>query len=166
MSLLDFFKANKEQWESTKAAEDFAPIPTGIYEMEAVSGKDHTSKNGIPGYKITWRVNAGDHTGRTVWQDLWLSPKALPQTKREFAKLGISPESPELREGIIAKVAVVLRTRDDGKQYNEVKRFAVMRIENDPFAPKAEAPTKTVTEEELFSTLDQSLEAELRGDNA
>jgi hypothetical protein len=127
-----------ELWDSTEAATDYTPIPSGTYEMEAVRGKRFDSKQGTPGYKITWRVKDGELEGRLVWQDLWLTKAALPMTKRDLAKLGIQSgeqlDKP-LADGIVAKVQLVRKAADSGTEYNEVKRFDGVRVESDPFSP-------------------------------
>ena len=137
MSLLDYFKTDevKTLWNETAAADDYSPLPSGTYEMEALRGKEFRSKSGTPGYKITWKVKGGDHDGRLVWQDFWFTKAAMPMTKRDLGKLGITADRMELTDGIIARVQLVERTRDDGITFNDVKRFDVLRVEADPFAP-------------------------------
>jgi len=89
---------------------------------------------------------------------LWLTAAALPQTKRDCAKLGLTTleklESATIPPGRIrCKVRVALRTDDDGEQRNRVRRFDVLGIDEpqvDPFAPTGDgtdgdggAPTAT-----------------------
>jgi len=143
MGLSDFFKNNlNELWDKTAAADDYSPLPSGTYEMEAIKGGTfEAAKKGTPGYKITWRVRGGEYDSRLVWQDLWLTPKGLPMAKQALQKLGVTPATIErpLQDGIVARVQLVQRQRDDGTLYNEIKRFDVQRIEVDPFAPEAAA---------------------------
>lgn len=130
------------RWESTKAAEEFAPIPAGDYVCLAESGELFNSdKRGTPGYKLTFRVTEGDYASRKLWHDCWLTDAAIAQSKRDLGKLGIV-EPAQLEEslppGIVCKVRVTLQTDDDGNQRNAVKRFDVLRIEPpeaDAFAP-------------------------------
>jgi hypothetical protein len=75
------------------------------------------------------------------WDDLWLTPAALPLAKRDLGKLGVTSleqlERP-LPPGIRARVRVTLRKDDTGAEYNRVKSFDVVGIDApaaDAFAP-------------------------------
>lgn len=132
-------------WGETQAADDFAPLPGGTYDCRVVSGELFSSKTGTPGYKLTFQVLEGEHAGRRVWDDLWLTPAALPMAKRDLAKLGITCldqlERP-LPEGIICRARVALRKADDGTEYNRLRSFEVLRVE--PPTPDAFAPTEDI----------------------
>lgn len=133
-------------WGSTEAAKDFAPLPAGEYVARIVTGELKTSrKNATPGYKLTFRVLEGEHAGRLFWHDIWLTPLALPMAKRDLSKLGVMSidqlEQP-LSPGFRCKVKLVLQREDDGSEFNSVKRFDVLGIDNpevDPFAPDDDA---------------------------
>jgi hypothetical protein len=146
-SLSDILREGDRQslsraWGETQAAEDFAPLPTGEYVARIVGGELFTSKTkGTAGYKLAFRVLAGDHQGRQFWHDVWLTPAALPMAKRDLAKLGVSTleqlERP-LPPGIRCKVKLALRRDDDGAEHSRVKHFEVVGIdppEQDAFAP-------------------------------
>jgi hypothetical protein len=67
----------------TKAAENFAPLPSGEYVARIVGGELFTSKSkGTAGYKLAFRVLEGDYQGRQFWHDGWLTPAALSMAKR------------------------------------------------------------------------------------
>lgn len=128
-------------WQSTKAAEDFAPLPAGEYVAAIEAGELFTAKSGTAGYKLTFRVAEGEYAGRRFWCDIWLTEAAVSLAKRDLAKIGVASldqlERP-LPQGIVCAVKVVLRQDDDGSDYNRVKRFDVLRIDApapDPFAP-------------------------------
>jgi hypothetical protein len=82
---------------------------------------------------------------------LWLTPAALPQTKRDCAKLGITQleqiERGELPPGRIrCAVRVVLRADDSGAKFNRVRGFEVTGKDDpeaDPFAPADETDPPT-----------------------
>lgn len=106
-------------WNSTAAAGDFEPLPAGRYKVLVADGKlaeSQTKKT--PSYKLTLEIiEPVAFAGRKVFHDLWLTPKGLPATKRDLAKLGITtPE--QLRQppptGIVAAVKIALQTLDDG----------------------------------------------------
>jgi hypothetical protein len=133
----DSFRNN---WNSTDAADEFGPLPPGEYAVRILSGELFQAKRGTPGYKLTCEVTEGEHEGRRLWLDFWLTPAALPMTKRDLTKLGI--ERPEQLEepippGILLKVKVALRRDDDGNETNKVTRFEFLgREPGDAFAPQ------------------------------
>ncbi len=141
----------RDQWDHTEAAADFAPLPPGEYECHIQSGELFTAKSGTPGYKIVFRVLDGEHVGRQLWHDLWLTAPALPMSKRDLGKLGVTAleqlETPLPPGCIRCKVRVALQRDDDGAEYNRVRRFDVLGIDEpktDPFAPAESADAKPV----------------------
>ena len=132
----------RRKWDETEAAEEFGPLPSGEYVARIIAGELFTGRtNGTLGYKLTFRVIEGDHTGRQFWHDIWLTRAALSMAKRDLGKLGITGleqlERP-LPPGIRCSVKLVLRRDDDGSEYNRVRRFDVLGIdepERDAFAP-------------------------------
>lgn len=131
------------RWDSTAAASDLGPVPRGEYVCHVTKGELESSRtNRTPGYKVEFTILDGEYKGQRLWLDCWLTPAALPQSKRDLGKLGIvSPEQMErgLPRGIRCKVTVVLRKDDDGIERNRVRSFEVIGIdppEADPFAPK------------------------------
>ena len=138
----------QSMWATTPMAAEFAPLPASVYVARIISGELINSRQkGTPGYKLTFEVLEGEHRGRKFWADNWLTPAALPGTKRDLAKLGITSleqlERP-LPQGIRCKVNLALRRNDDGSEYNSVKSFTVVGIdppEAEPFAPSSNSPT-------------------------
>ena len=133
-----------DAWNSTAAAGDFGPLPKSVYICQATKGELEASRtNRTPGYKIEFTVIEGDYKGRKLWADLWLTAAALPASKRDLAKLGIT--SPAQMEQALPRwwrciVTAVVRRGDDGIERNEVRGFDVVGIdkpEADPFAPPA-----------------------------
>ncbi len=128
----------RNRWNSTQAAGDVGPLPPGEYLCRVLSGELFQSKGGTPGYKLTMQVVEGDLAGRRCWADWWLTPAALPMTKRDLAKIGItSPEQMErpLPAGIRVRIKLALRRDDDGNESNKVKHFECAGVEENPFAP-------------------------------
>ena len=132
----------EKSWSSTKAADDLKPLPAGEYHCRVVSGELFTSKGGTPGYKIAMEIADGEHAGRRLWLDIWLSEAALPLAKRDLGKIGVENLSQlerPLPSGIVIAAKVALRRGDDGAEFNRVSRFEVVAVEppaSDPFAPK------------------------------
>jgi hypothetical protein len=137
-----------EAWATAPVAAEFEPLPAGTYVCRAESGERFCAKSGTPGYKITFSILDGEHAGRRVWLDSWLSTAALPYTKRDLAKFNIT-EPGQLDEpfprGFRCKVAVVLRTEDDGRAFNKVRSFEVIGREELPvFDPAFAIPAGEV----------------------
>jgi len=135
----------KRLWNDTEAAGEMAPLPAGEYVSHIVDGSLATSRtNATPGYKLTFKVLEPEpFAGRMFWLDCWLTPAALPQSKRDLGKLGVASleqlERP-LPKFIRCKVKLALRKDDDGTERNRVRSFEVVGIdkpEEDPFAPGA-----------------------------
>lgn len=140
-------------WDKTQAAAEFAPLPAGVYQTHVSAIELTTSKHETPSVKVTFEVAEGEHVGRRLWHDCWLTETALPWTKRDLAKLGITSldqlERPAPR-GIRCEVHVALRTNDDGSQFNRLKSFHVISIDAphcDPFAPANFPPRRSISSE-------------------
>ena len=132
-----------KSWAATEAAKDFAPLPSGEYVCHVTGGELESSRtNATPGYKIEFTILDGEFAKRKVWHDCWLTEAALPQSKRDLGKLGVTTLDQlnrPLPRGIRCKVRVALRTDDGGAQFNRVRSFEVVGIdppEANPFAPQ------------------------------
>ena len=132
----------RRKWNETEAADEFGPLPPGEYVAHIIDGDLEQSRSkGTPGYKLEFKVIEGEHSGRHFWHDVWLTEAALPQAKRDLGKLGVTDlsqlEQP-LPRFIRVTAKVVLRRDDDGAEYNRVRRFDVVGLdepEKDEFAP-------------------------------
>jgi hypothetical protein len=138
-------------------------LPAGDYVAHVVGGSLRSSRRQTPGYRLTFEVVEGEHTGRLFWHDLWLTAAAVPMTKRDLAKLGVPVDDFQkmiahlegpLPEGIRCHVHLAVRTDNDGNRYNRVVRFTVVRVDGpqrDAYAPgtgEAEVATRERDEEE------------------
>ena len=132
-----------ENWNHTAAAGDFAPLPAGIYVAHVQSVELFNARTGTAGVKIQFKVAEGEHAGRVLFHDCWLTPAALPQTKRDCGKLGLMTldqlETANVPPGRIrCKLRVTLRTDDNGEQHDRVRQFDVLGVDEpaaDAFAP-------------------------------
>ena len=125
------------QFEEAEAAGDMMPLPRGTYRCRITDGELVTSKSGTPGYSLTFTVDDGEHKSRRLWHTAWLTPAALPMSKRDLAKLGVTSldmlDRP-LPPGIVCDVKVALRVDDDGVERNRVVSFNVVAVLADPTA--------------------------------
>jgi hypothetical protein len=133
----------RDNWENTAAAGDFGLLAPGAYVARIIAGEFKQSKrNSTPGYSLTFEVlEPAEHKGRKFWHDCWLTPAAMPQTKRDLGKLGVTNleqlENP-LPKYIRCQCKIALRKDDDGNEANRLKSFEVLGIdkpEADAFAP-------------------------------
>ena len=132
-------------WDSTAPADkvDRSPIPAGTYRCRILEGTLFTAKSGSKGYKLTFEVADGEHAGRRIWFDVWLTDNALPYAKRELAKLGVTRldqlEQP-LPARFVVNVTVRIERGDDGNSFNKVAGFDDVELEqnadSNPFAPQ------------------------------
>jgi hypothetical protein len=134
-----------DRFDTTEAADDFGPLPKGVYVTLAVGGKLDKASTGTDCYKVEFRVIEGQYLGRRLWWDKYFTTAALPYTKRDLAKLGIDSKAkiyqPFPANRMVCKLTVVLRRGDDGTERNEIKNLEVIRVQEppaDPFAPKNE----------------------------
>jgi hypothetical protein len=142
-------------WQSAKPADDLRPVPSGEYRCRIIDGALFNAKSGTAGYKITLEVVEGEHAGRRLWHDAWLSEAAVSLAKRDLGKLGVTSleqlERP-LPDGII-DARVALRRGDNGEEFNRVSRFDVVGIEPaepEPFAPGARLGEPSTADEGGF----------------
>jgi hypothetical protein len=131
-------------WSQVKAAPDFGQLlPPGPYACRILDGRlDTSARKGTPGYVLEFQIIEGDFKDRHVWHTLWFTERALPGTKRDLEKLGITdPENQlqaQLPRWIICNVRVAVEADDKGNDVNRVRSFDVLRVEPpepEPFAP-------------------------------
>ena len=128
-------EALARQFDEAEAAGDMLPLPRGTYRCRVTDGELVTSKSGTPGYTLTFTVDDGDHKGRRLWHSAWLTEAAMPMSKRDLAKLGVTSldmlDRP-LPAGFVCDVKVALRVDDDGVERNRVVSFNVAEVLADP----------------------------------
>lgn len=131
-----------DRFDTTEAADDFGPLPKGVYVALAIGGKFDKARTGTDGYTVEFRVIEGEYTGRRLWMTKYFTVAAMPYTKRDLAKLGIDNKAklqgPFPANRLVCKLTVSLRKDDDGTERNEVKNLEVIRVQEptaDPFAP-------------------------------
>jgi hypothetical protein len=155
-SLVDVLNGNARealarQFKEAEAAGDMLPLPRGTYRCRGTDGELVTSKSGTPGYTLTFTVDDGEHKGRRLWHTAWLTEAALPMSKRDLAKLGVTSldmlDRP-LPAGFVCDVKVALRVDDDGVERNRVVSFAVVDVIADPTADDAFASQLPATTQE------------------
>jgi len=137
-----------DQFDTIEAAEDFGPLPKGVYIALAVGGKiDKARTTGTDYYVVEFQVIEGTYARRRLWLRNYLTEAALQYAKRDLAKLGINTRAklaaPFPANRMVCKLTVSLRQDDNKTEWNEITNFEVIRVQEptvDPFAPKEDEP--------------------------
>jgi hypothetical protein len=102
-----------------------------------LKGELRQSRQGTAGYRVTFCVDDGEFRGARLYLDCWLTEKAMPMSKRDLLKLGVTSVSQleqPLSQGLVADVTVVRYQDDEGAEHNRVRTFAVVDRRRDPTA--------------------------------
>lgn len=131
-------------WSSSGVAQETGLLPPGTYEALIIAGELFASRiNETPGYKLTFQVVVPvNYAGRQFWHDCWFTSKAMPNSKRDLAKLGVTDfaqlENP-LPVGIRCRVELGLQPDGNGNKQNRVRSFEVIAFDE----PKPDASART-----------------------
>jgi hypothetical protein len=138
-------------WDATEAAAEFQPLPPGKYRALLVDGRlAESAANKTLSYKLKYEVlEPAVHAGRKIFHDMFLTPNALPVSKRDLAKIGIT-DPRQLRQpppaGIVVDLKIAQRKGqkgDDDTMFNRVSSFEVVSqgTPSDLLAPADSSPT-------------------------
>lgn len=144
-----------QKWTGTAAAGEYTPLPRGEYVAHITDGQPHQARTtGNAGYRLTFTIAEGPYRGRRLSYDIWFTEAAIPQAKRDLAKLGVPVDDYEallhwldttrLSPGIRCSLKVTTRKEDDGTEYKRVQAFQVVSIDApaaNPFPPPPAATT-------------------------
>ena len=130
--------------QSTDAAGDYDPLPAAVYAADVLKGELGESRSGKPVYKVTYAVVGGEHDGRRLFGDLYLTPAAMAYAVRDLSKLfGRRPTADDLQApfppGVRCRVRVERRTSDSGAVFNRSQLIGVVGrdVEPAPYTPTA-----------------------------
>ena len=129
-----------DAFDTVEAAPEFTVLPPGVYKARVLRGEYKTTKDGAEAYRILFEVVEGPYEGQIVGRTWTFGAKALPYTKRDLTKLGLSTKVqllspfPEFGHDYIVQLVVVRRCDDNGTEWNDVKRIEVIDIEETPAA--------------------------------
>jgi len=65
------------------------PVPEGTYFASIVAAQAAMSKNNLPKIALRWKIEEGEHAGRTITDDWSFAPDALQFTKQRLQNLGL-----------------------------------------------------------------------------
>ena len=102
-------------------------VPTGNYPARIVEAEVREAKAGNKYISYAVTVMAGEHAGRRVYGIWSLKPDVLWRMKRDFTRLGYSPEGgvPKIRDlvGLEGTVQIVAQPKKDenGESTDEIE---------------------------------------------
>jgi hypothetical protein len=128
-------------WNKVKAAGAYV-VPKGEYVALLTEAGAHKALTGTKGIKLVFEIVEGEHTGRKLFHDLWLTAAAKTQTKRDLDEVGIADPERQLDgpipQGIVVALIVTVRKDDAGIEQNRIRRIKFLRVEpGDAFEPPA-----------------------------
>jgi len=90
------------------------PIPIGEYKCKIVEVREKTSQKGEEYYSLRLEIIEGDYDGRSVYDSLFFSPKALQRLKLICERLGINIEGDvEITPSLFLYKIVVVAIKQD-----------------------------------------------------
>lgn len=130
-------------WGDIAPAPEFGPIPPGIYIGHLIEKRPDVARTGTGTIKLVFAISEGDHKGRRLWYDVWLTDKNKANAVRDFQKLGIQGKDQidaplPANKRIRCKLDVKLKRNDSGDEFNELRTFTVIGVDDveaEPFAP-------------------------------
>lgn len=134
------------------------PMPAGEYTAEVVSGRLGQSKSGKGRYELRLKVADGEHFGRAIFDDWYLTKDAMWKTGPFLAKLGIKSAEQCRRDfppGWLARIRLKIESVD-GVPRNKLADIAIVGRKPDdpsaaatvdPFAPKPSTVATPVAEQ-------------------
>ena len=129
-----------DAFNSTDAAPEFSPIPPGLYPARVLRGEYCSTRAGADAYRLRFEVTEGEHKGKTVVRTWTMSAKAVAYTKRDLAPFGLTSTAklltpfPEAGREYHVRVVVALQRGDDGREFNDLKRIDLVRVDESPAA--------------------------------
>jgi hypothetical protein len=113
------------------------PIPDGTYDAEIVFADEGESQSGHPKIDLRWKVLAGEHEGRQVFDTMSFHPKALWRTKDTLMALDFPEDfsgdiTGEELLGRVATITVKIEPSsgtnpDTGEPYPERNRITKVK---------------------------------------
>jgi hypothetical protein len=127
-------------FDAAEAAPEYSPVPPGVYTARVLKGEFTTNRKGEDAYKLRFEIAEGEHAGKTVIRTWTFTPKALPYTKRDLSPFGLtssaallSPFPPAGRKYLV-RLVVALQRGDDGREFNDIKKIDIIRVDESPVA--------------------------------
>jgi hypothetical protein len=140
-------------FDTAEPAPEYSPVPPGVYIARVRKGEYTTTQKGKEAYRMRFEVIEGPHTGKSVFRTWTFGTKALPYTKRDLTLFGLTSFEkllspfPEPGRDHIVRLVVALQRKDDGREFNEVKKIDIIRVDGSPAAAFMIPPPPTAQPE-------------------
>ena len=130
------FNANDYQ---SNDAQDFAPIPDGIYPASIIASEMKTTKKGDGKYlELTWQIISGAYANRRIWSRHNIhnpNPEAVKIAMGEVAAIcravgNMQPRDSSELHNIPMQIRIKLKPDHNGELRSEVKGFLPAATEN------------------------------------
>ena len=129
-----------DAFDAVAPAPQFTPVPAGVYVAVINRGELVQTRSGNDGYRIRFRIVEGPHAGQTVIRTWTFSERALPYTKRDLSQFGLTTSAqllapfPPVGCEFYVKLWIALQRSDDGREFSDVKKIDVIRVDESPVA--------------------------------
>jgi hypothetical protein len=127
-------------FDAVEPAPQMELIPGGVYIAVVVHGELVQTRSGNDGYRIKFKIIEGPHAGRFAFRTWSFSERALAYAKRDLAQFGLTSSAmllapfPPVGREYRVKLWIVLQRGDDGREFNDIKKLDVIRIDKSPIA--------------------------------
>ncbi len=121
-------------FDTAEAAPEFSPLPPGVYTARVLSGGFTTTRKGDDAFRMWFEITAGEQTGKTLVRTYTFGPNAIAYSKRDLADFGLTTTEqllspfPEPGKEYRVRLVVALKTGDDGREFNDIKRTEVLEV--------------------------------------
>jgi len=106
-------------------------LPPGTYNARVEKSRVvHSFATKNVGVSVYWKIFGG-FRDRLVWTTLWLSPRALPRSKRDLAKLGVHAlesldNDPPVPPGALCRLKIAEQITATGAHELRIVRWDVL----------------------------------------
>ena len=127
-------------FDAVAPAPEMQPIPGGVYIAVVVHGELVQTRSGNDGYRIKFKIIEGPHAGRFAFRTWSFSERALAYAKRDLAQFGLIRSAqllepfPKPGREYRVRLWIALQRGDDGREFNDIKKIDVIRIDESPVA--------------------------------
>jgi hypothetical protein len=110
-----------------------ADVPLGTYTATLIDSRIvQAIRKGTAGVTLYWTVQENGWS-RRVWKTLWLSPAALPRSKAELGRLGVSSledldRDPPVKPGAVCRLVIADVRHIEGGVERSVVRWEVLAV--------------------------------------
>jgi len=119
---------------------DFSPVPEGTYLTRVLRGERATTKKGDPCYRMRFEIVEGEYAAKTLIRTWTFKGNAASIAKTDLSPFGLTTSAkllspfPEAGREYLVRLKVVLQRGNDGREFNDIKRIEIVRVDESPAA--------------------------------